>query len=109
MQGAGCCEVDKDGSVRGTTAGRICSFYYLQHRTMDLLFNHMHTGMDFKRLLTVLASCPEYDELPVWRLTTECLIPLHREMSSSRWAVTLTIEWHHMNTVGPARTFVMTV
>ena len=48
-----------------TMAGRICSFYYLQHTTLDLFCNHMARGMDFKRLLLILASAPEYDELPV--------------------------------------------
>jgi pre-mRNA-splicing helicase BRR2 len=65
MQAAGCIDLDGDGTVGGTMAGQICSFYYLQHATMDLLMNHMTADMDFKRLLLILASAPEYDELPV--------------------------------------------
>lgn len=67
MQAAGCIELESDGTLHGTMAGRICSFYYLQHATMDLLMNHMTADMDFKRLLLILASAPEYDELPVRR------------------------------------------
>ena len=52
--------------MRGTVAGHICSFYYLKHSTMDLFTNNMHAGMDLKRLLLVLSSAPEFDELPVW-------------------------------------------
>lgn len=65
MQGAGCIELGPNGEVAGTMAGRTCSFYYLQHATMDLLMNNMTAAMDFKRLLVILASAPEYDELPV--------------------------------------------
>ena len=58
-------EVGEDGGVAATPAGRICSFYYLRHETLDLLMNHMHKGMDTKHLLLILCSCPEFDELPV--------------------------------------------
>ena len=79
MQGAGCITLDKDGGVAATMAGRICSFYYLQHATMDLFTNELHGDMDFKRLLLVLASSPEYDELPV--SCCQCL--LHRILNIS--------------------------
>jgi hypothetical protein len=65
MQDAGCIEVDAEGNVEATMAGRIASFYYLQHETMHLLMNHMQPDMDFKSALKILSNCPEYDELPV--------------------------------------------
>jgi hypothetical protein len=65
LQLAGCVELGEDGEVSSTAAGKICSFYYLRHETIDLLRNHMNVGMDLKRLLLILSSCPEFDDLPV--------------------------------------------
>lgn len=45
--------------------GRIASYYYLKHDTMSLMMNHLHEHTDFKTVLQVLSSAPEYDELPV--------------------------------------------
>ena len=54
-------------------AGRIASFYYLQHSTLHLMMNYMHPTMDFKAVLKILCSSPEYDELPVRPLSTALL------------------------------------
>jgi hypothetical protein len=75
VQAAGCIEVDEHGMVEATMAGHVASFYYLKHETMDLFMNSMDNGVDFKTLLKILASAPEYDELPVCSpCSTVCLI-----------------------------------
>lgn len=65
MQEAGCIKMHKDCTVETTMAGRIASYYYLKHDTMSLMMNHLHEDTDFKTVLQVLSSAPEYDELPV--------------------------------------------
>lgn len=57
--------MDEQDGVSATMAGRIASFYYLQHETMDLFMHHMHADADVAAVLKILASAPEYDELPV--------------------------------------------
>lgn len=65
VQDAGCIEMDEQDGVAATMAGRIASFYYLQHETMDLFMHHIHADADLAAVLKILASSPEYDELPV--------------------------------------------
>lgn len=74
VQEAGCIEMDKEGTVETTMGGRIASYYYLKHDTMSLMMNHLHEHTDFKTVLQVLSSAPEYDELPV------CTLPLQASL-----------------------------
>lgn len=64
--------MDEQQGVAATMAGRIASFYYLQHETMDLFMHHMHADADLASVLKILASSPEYDELPVRALPPAC-------------------------------------
>jgi hypothetical protein len=73
---AGCVELGENGEVACTAAGRICSFYYLRHETIDLLTNHMNAGMDLKLLLRILSSCSEFDDLPVRHLLFNAIVQL---------------------------------
>ena len=56
---------DETGEVEPTTLGRICSYYYLSHHTMKLFEETMRPDDDIERLLHVLASAHEFNELPV--------------------------------------------
>lgn len=44
---------EDESSVSPTPLGRIASFYYLHHRTMDQLVASMGPGMDVQQLLLV--------------------------------------------------------
>ena len=74
VQDAGCIEMDKEGTVETTMGGRIASYYYLKHDTMSLMMNHLHEHTDFKTVLQVLSSAPEYDELPVRALPLQACL-----------------------------------
>lgn len=65
VQDAGCITMDEQEAVSATMAGRIASFYYLRHETMDLFMHHLHADADLATVLKILSSSPEYDELPV--------------------------------------------
>lgn len=51
--------------VEATPMGRIASFYYLQHSTMQLFMDRLGYSMSFASLLKALSDVPEYAELPV--------------------------------------------
>jgi hypothetical protein len=78
--------MDKEGLVEATMVGRIASFYYLQHETMSLMSNHLHEDTNFKSVLQVLSSAPEYDELPVRLITSpsaqSCLYLMYIQLIS---------------------------
>ena len=65
LEAAGCVEVDEHGGVRALAAGRVASFYYLQHTTMGVFADRMGPDMGVPDCIDVLTSVPEYDELPV--------------------------------------------
>ncbi|XP_037079390.1 activating signal cointegrator 1 complex subunit 3-like [Pollicipes pollicipes] len=61
-----CVEVDMDNrDLYPTVLGRIASFYYLSHRTMELFHARLSADTSDAELLTVLTDAHEYDEIPV--------------------------------------------
>lgn len=48
-----------------TPVGRICSFYYLSHKTMEHLCNNLHFDLSFEEIFKVLSDCYEFDGHPV--------------------------------------------
>jgi len=69
---AGCVaeEEDEDGQNVGhqlgpTTLGRIASYYYLSHETVQLFDEKLNAANTAEELLTVLTDCKEYEDLPV--------------------------------------------
>jgi len=45
--------------------GRIASFYYLSHQTMQHFQDDLRSDLKIEQLLNVLSSAYEYDQLPV--------------------------------------------
>jgi activating signal cointegrator complex subunit 3 len=45
--------------------GRIASFYYLSHQTMQHFQDNLRHDLNLEQLLHVLSDAHEYDELPV--------------------------------------------
>ncbi|RWS17895.1 Activating signal cointegrator 1 complex subunit 3-like protein [Dinothrombium tinctorium] len=65
---SGCIEVDDedDRTLIPTAFGRIASYYYLNHKTVRLLNEHLNSDYtNFETLLRILSKCHEFDELPV--------------------------------------------
>lgn len=48
-----------------TSLGRIASFYYLSHQTMQHFQHNLRHDLNLEQLLHVLSDAYEYDELPV--------------------------------------------
>jgi activating signal cointegrator complex subunit 3 len=51
--------------VRPTSMGRIASFYYLSHQTMQHFQDNLRSDLNLEQLLKVLSDAYEYDQLPV--------------------------------------------
>lgn len=45
--------------------GRIASFYYLSHQTMQHFQENLRPDLNLEQLLNVLSDAYEYDQLPV--------------------------------------------
>ena len=67
LEQASCIEFDdgSEGKIRPTSLGRIASYYYLSHETMEHFRNRLSSSNTLEELLAVLSHCHEYDELPV--------------------------------------------
>ncbi|KAL6761039.1 Sec63 domain-containing protein [Haematococcus lacustris] len=66
LQAAGCCSLgEEEDSVGATALGRVASFYYLQHATMEVFSRSLQPDMQLPQVLQVMCSVAEYDELPV--------------------------------------------
>ena len=61
-----CLEFDEDGrGVYTTVLGRIASYYYLHHSTVQLFSDKLHGEVSVEELLKVLSDSTEFAELPV--------------------------------------------
>ena len=56
---------DDDRSLMATTYGRIASYYYLSHSTVQHFKNHLCDNMSVEDVLDVLCDATEFDQLPV--------------------------------------------
>ena len=56
---------DDDRSLMATTYGRIASYYYLCHSTVQHFKNHLCDNMSVEDVLDVLCDATEFDQLPV--------------------------------------------
>ena len=66
LEASHCVELDEDGTtIWALTMGKIISYYYLSHETARLFFDEIDEDCDEARLLQILCSAKEYDELPV--------------------------------------------
>uniref|UniRef100_T1L4H7 Activating signal cointegrator 1 complex subunit 3 n=1 Tax=Tetranychus urticae TaxID=32264 RepID=T1L4H7_TETUR len=67
LQSSQCLEVDEDDdrTLYATPLGRISSFYYLNHKTVRMFQDQLSNDIKIERLLHILASAAEYNELPV--------------------------------------------
>ncbi|XP_059051963.1 activating signal cointegrator 1 complex subunit 3 [Achroia grisella] len=63
---ANCVEIEEDQrTVHSTWMGRIASYYYLSHHTMEHFSLHLAPSLDADELLRALADSHEYATLPV--------------------------------------------
>uniref|UniRef100_A0A2Z5TZE8 U5 small nuclear ribonucleoprotein 200 kDa helicase n=1 Tax=Reticulitermes speratus TaxID=60591 RepID=A0A2Z5TZE8_9NEOP len=61
-----CITLDEDfRGVHPTSMGRIASFYYLSHQTMQHFQDNLRPDLNLEQLLGVLSDAYEYDQLPV--------------------------------------------
>ena len=61
-----CLEFDEDDrGLISTTSGRIASYYYLSHLTVQHFNESLNGEMSLEELLLVLCDSSEFDELPV--------------------------------------------
>jgi activating signal cointegrator complex subunit 3 len=51
--------------VQPTSMGRIASFYYLSHQTMQHFQDSLRPDLNLEQLLKILSDAHEYDQLPV--------------------------------------------
>ncbi|XP_042220102.1 activating signal cointegrator 1 complex subunit 3-like [Homarus americanus] len=66
LESAYCIEIGADNrTVQTTPLGRIASFYYLSHQTIQLFQNKLSPTVNMEDLLDLLTQAHEYDELPV--------------------------------------------
>ncbi|KAK4325026.1 hypothetical protein Pmani_004371 [Petrolisthes manimaculis] len=66
LQNAYCIELGEDNrSVAATPLGRIASFYYLSHLTIQLFQDKLSPTLTLEELLDLLTQAQEYHELPV--------------------------------------------
>jgi hypothetical protein len=63
-----CIELDEDNTtIWALTMGKIVSFYYLNHKTAGMFYSEISEQIDLGKLLQILSSAKEYDELPgIW-------------------------------------------
>ena len=61
-----CLETDDDGrSIYSTVEGRIASFYYLTHTTLQHLRDTLEADMSTEQMLQTLVDATEFSQLPV--------------------------------------------
>ena len=61
-----CLETDDDGrSIYSTVEGRIASFYYLTHTTLQHLRDTLEADMSTEQMLQILVDATEFSQLPV--------------------------------------------
>lgn len=66
LENAYCIEVGADNrAVQATPLGRIASFYYLSHQTIQMFQEKLNPTLLMEDLLDLLTQVHEYDELPV--------------------------------------------
>lgn len=65
LQKSGCVTVDNEGNFTSTELGRICSYYYISHKTVRHIAKHAKRQATLEDCLTWMCSATEYDELPV--------------------------------------------
>ncbi|CAI2167406.1 3556_t:CDS:2 [Funneliformis geosporum] len=62
---SGCIEMDDDFNVEPTSLGKIASYYYLSHKTVRLIRDHIKNDSTIRDILGILCNSDEYSELPV--------------------------------------------
>jgi activating signal cointegrator complex subunit 3 len=63
---SGCVEYNKeDETVNATTLGRLASFYYLSHETIQYLNTALTNEVQISGLIQILANAKEFFGLPV--------------------------------------------
>ena len=66
LEAAHCIEIDDDQTtLYPLTMGQIISYYYLHHMTAKLFYDEIDESATLSRILQILCSATEYDELPV--------------------------------------------
>ncbi|KAI9818688.1 MAG: hypothetical protein M1832_004163 [Thelocarpon impressellum] len=60
-----CIAVHSNGDVESTPLGKIMSYYYLSHKTIRHLVQHVKRDASFEDVLSWMCCATEYDELPV--------------------------------------------
>lgn len=60
-----CVTVHSNGDVESTPYGKIMSYYYLSHKTIRYLMQHVKADATFEDCLSWISSAAEYDDLPV--------------------------------------------
>ena len=60
-----CILLHSNGDVDSTPFGKIMSYYYLSHRTIRYLIQHVKRDATFEDALSWMCSAAEFDELPV--------------------------------------------
>jgi activating signal cointegrator complex subunit 3 len=63
---SGCIEYNsEDETVNSTTLGRLASFYYLSHETIEYMNNALVADVSIASLIQILANAKEFYGLPV--------------------------------------------
>lgn len=60
-----CCEVNIDGDIKPTQAGKICSIYYVSHNTVRLFLDKCWDTKGIVNVLKLCCDCQEFHEVPV--------------------------------------------
>ncbi|CAG8774274.1 2901_t:CDS:1, partial [Funneliformis caledonium] len=60
-----CINMDDDFNVEPTSLGRLASYYYLSHKTIRLVRDHIKNDSTIRDILGILCNSDEYSELPV--------------------------------------------
>ena len=62
---SGCVTLHSNGDVDPTAVGKIMSYYYLSHKTIRHLIEHVKRDATFADVLSWICGATEFDELPV--------------------------------------------
>jgi activating signal cointegrator complex subunit 3 len=99
-----CIDFEEDGKrVLATTLGRIASYYYLSHETVEHFEQSLSGTMTAEQLLKILTDCKEFAEMPVrhnedlqnTELAKQCPIKLNAyAMDSPHQKVHLLLQSH---------------
>lgn len=86
LEASYCIEFEEDGrSIESTTLGKIASFYYLSHETIQLFHDQLSKNITLENLFILLTLAKEYAELPVRHnedllnetLSKQCPLPVN--------------------------------